>query len=135
MSFASWCCTCFCVVLCDSFLILYYHFFVYDNFLYISSLLKSKMIMTKNRHKILIQIENTKKTCFFVLRVPCCSTCLFCWGQFVMLPFNLTLFYGLQHVFFEHLFNSIYVKVWERHLPYWLTDQMYSHFDVFHSSN
>jgi len=42
-----------------------------------------------------------------VLRVLCCSVCLFvfCTGHFVMVTLNLICLHGLQHSFFKHLFN------------------------------
>ena len=48
--------------------------------------------------------------------MSCCAACfqwfqvcVFCVGHFVTGPLNLTCLHGLQHFFFEHLFNLYYL--------------------------
>ena len=65
-------------------------------------------------HAFDITIKHTQNSLFWWSVTSCFSACfvlfyeLVFMGYFVMVPLNLTCLHGLQHVFFEHLFNLYY---------------------------
>ena len=66
------------------------------------------LISWKTKHTKIVYSECLLR--LVVLRVLCCSVCVFCKGFFVMVPLNLACLHCLQHFFFKYI-SSIYIHI------------------------